>query len=75
MTTLDRNEIIKQSAKKDSYWRGVWRRLKRNRLAIVSAIILIIIALASEFRYCLQPILALTPHRRIFQSYLPLFSC
>ena len=25
--------------------------------------------------YCLQPILALTPHRRIFQSYLPLFSC
>ena len=46
MTTLDRNEIIKQSAKKDSYWRGVWRRLKRNRLAIVSAIILIIIALA-----------------------------
>ena len=26
-------------------------------------------------RYCLQPILALTPHRRIFQSYLPLFSC
>ena len=27
------------------------------------------------FCYCLQPILALTPHRRIFQSYLPLFSC
>ena len=49
MTTLDRNELIKQSAKKDSYWRGVWRRLKNNKLAMVSLVILIIIVLACIF--------------------------
>ena len=49
MTTLSRNEQIKLAAKKDSYWRGVWRRLKQNRLAMVSLVILAVIILACIF--------------------------
>ena len=49
MTELSRNEQIKLAAKKDSYWRGVWRRLKQNRLAMISLVILAIIILACIF--------------------------
>lgn len=49
MTTLDRNEMIKQSAKQYSYWGGVWKRLKRNKLAMVSLVILAAIILACIF--------------------------
>ena len=48
-TTLDRNEQIKAAAKKDSYWRGVWRRLKQNKLAMVALVVLAAIVLACIF--------------------------
>ena len=44
--TESRDEIIKKSTKEDSYWRGVWRRLKANRMAMISLVILIIIIMS-----------------------------
>ncbi len=63
MTTLSRDEEIKQAAKKYSYWGGVWRRLKANRLAMVSLIGLIIIVLLCIFvpmfsKYEIQQVIA-----------------
>lgn len=43
MTVLDRNEEIKRATKENSYWKGVWRRLKKNRLAMISLVILALI--------------------------------
>lgn len=49
MTELSRDEMIKKSTKEDSYWRGVWRRLKQNRLAMISLVVLILIVGACIF--------------------------
>jgi len=49
MTELSRDEVIRKSTKEDSYWRGVWRRLKQNRLAMISMVILILIVGACIF--------------------------
>ena len=44
--TETRDEIIRKSTKEDSYWRGVWRRLRANRMAMISLVILILIVLS-----------------------------
>ena len=49
MTELSRDEVIRKSTKEDSYWRGVWRRLKQNKLAMISLFILILIVGACIF--------------------------
>ena len=49
MTELSRDEVIRKSTKEDSYWRGVWRRLKQNRLAMISMVVLILIVGACIF--------------------------
>ncbi len=49
MTELSRDEVIRKSTKEDSYWRGVWRRLKQNKLAMISMVVLILIVGACIF--------------------------
>lgn len=49
MTTKDRNAELKKANKEYSYWRGVWRRLKANKLAILAMVILTIIILLCIF--------------------------
>ena len=44
MTKINEKEIIK-SSKQYSYWGGVWKRLKQNKLAMISLVVLIIIIL------------------------------
>ena len=44
--TETRDEIIKKSTKEDSYWRGVWRRLRANRMAMISLAVLIVIIMS-----------------------------
>ncbi len=44
--TETRDEIIKKSTREDSYWRGVWRRLRANRMAMISLAVLVIIILS-----------------------------
>ncbi len=50
MTEISRDEQIKQAAKKYSYWGGVWTRLKKNKLAMISLVGLIIIVLLCIFQ-------------------------
>ncbi|MBQ9152780.1 MAG: ABC transporter permease [Solobacterium sp.] len=47
--SIDRDEIIKKSTKEDSYWRGVWRRLRANKMAMISMVVLIVIILSCIF--------------------------
>ena len=49
MTTMSDNGMILETSKKYSYWGGVWDRLKKNRLAMVSLVVLFIIVLCCIF--------------------------
>jgi peptide/nickel transport system permease protein len=49
-TSVQQNEF-----KKRSPWVDVWRRLKRNKLAVVAMVVLIVIVLATIFAEQLTP--------------------
>lgn len=48
-TDTERDRKIKEAAKSESYWGGVWKRLKKNRLAMVALFVLIAIVLLCIF--------------------------
>ena len=45
--TTGTEQVLEQAERGTSLWRDAWRRLGKNRMAVISAIILILIALAS----------------------------
>jgi oligopeptide transport system permease protein len=57
---------LPEAALGSSLWRDAWRRLRRNKAAIVSVAILILLALASIF----GPMLSPHPYNRVYPQYV-----
>ena len=57
---------LPEAALGSSLWRDAWRRLRRNKAAIVSAAILILLAVASIF----GPMLSPHPYDRVYPQYV-----
>jgi peptide/nickel transport system permease protein len=51
----NKNSITPRENKKRSPWRDVWRRLRRNKLAVVAMVVLILIILSAVFAERLTP--------------------
>ena len=49
MTVENKKIELEKTSKEYSYWGGVWKRLRQNKLAMFSLVVLIIIILACVF--------------------------